>query len=65
MATERNPYDLMPEENSNVIPMEVPEQESEATFEVDPTDGGMSFLVLNLSREQNLLKVRVLLYIPF
>ena len=41
MATERNPYDLMPEENSNVIPMEVPEQESEATFEVDPTDGGI------------------------
>jgi len=41
MATERNPYDMMPEEDSNVIPLEVPEPEGEATFEVDPDDGGI------------------------
>ena len=41
MATERNPFETMPEEVSNVIPMADMENTSEATFEVDPTDGGV------------------------
>ena len=41
MATERNPYDMIPEEDNNVIPMEIPPMEGDATFEVDPTDGGV------------------------
>ena len=41
MATERNPYDMIPEEDNNVVPMEIPPMEGDATFEVDPTDGGV------------------------
>ena len=40
MATERNPYDMKPEEIGNVVPM-VADEEMNATFEVDPTDGGV------------------------
>ena len=42
MATERNPYDMMPEEVGNVISMPMPEEESGATFELDPEDGGVT-----------------------
>ena len=43
MATERNPFEKIPEEIANVIPMNpsVTENEQEATFEVDP-DGGVT-----------------------
>ena len=43
MATERNPFEQIPQEVSNVIPMSpVPmEEEQEATFEVEP-DGGVT-----------------------
>ena len=43
MATERNPFDQIPKEIANVIPMNpsVTENEQEATFEVDP-DGGVT-----------------------
>ena len=40
MATERNPYDTMAEEVGNVIAMPM-EEEANATFEVDPLDGGV------------------------
>ncbi len=40
MATERNPYEMKQEEVANVVPMKA-EEEVEATFEVDPTDGGV------------------------
>ena len=40
MATERNPYEMKQEEVANVVPMQA-EEEMEATFEVDPTDGGV------------------------
>ena len=40
MATERNPYDMMPEEVGDVVAMPM-EEESNATFEVDPEDGGV------------------------
>ena len=43
MATERNPFEQIPQEVSNVVPMSpVPmEEETEATFELDP-DGGVT-----------------------
>ncbi len=43
MATERNPYDQIPQEVANVIPMDATPvgAEQEATFEVDP-DGGVT-----------------------
>ena len=43
MATERNPFDQIPQEVANVVPMNpVPtEEEQEATFEVEP-DGGVT-----------------------
>ena len=43
MATERNPFEQIPQEVSNVIPMSpLPmEEEQEATFEVEP-DGGVT-----------------------
>ena len=43
MATERNPYDQIPQEVANVIPMDAApvSEEQEATFEVDP-DGGVT-----------------------
>ena len=40
MATERNPYDMMPEEVGDVVAMPM-EEESNATFEVDD-DGGVT-----------------------
>ena len=48
MATERNPYDKIPEEVANVVPMKA-EEEMEATFEVDPTDGGV---IVDFSSEE-------------
>ena len=42
MATERNPYEMMPSEEGNIIPMPVPEEDSAATFELDPEDGGIT-----------------------
>ena len=43
MATERNPFETIPQEVSNVVPMNpVPmEEEQEATFELEP-DGGVT-----------------------
>ena len=43
MATERNPFDQIPQEVANVVPMNpVPTgEEQEATFEVEP-DGGVT-----------------------
>jgi len=41
MATERNPFEMMSPEAGNVIPMPETEDTSNATFEVDPTDGGV------------------------
>ena len=40
MATERNPYEMKQEEVANVVPAQA-EEDMEATFEVDPTDGGV------------------------
>jgi len=48
MATERNPFETMPEEVSNVVPMADMESTSEATFEVDPDDGG---IIVDFSEE--------------
>ena len=42
MATERNPFESMPQEVSNVIPMTEMEETENATFEVDPVDGGVT-----------------------
>jgi hypothetical protein len=42
MATERNPFEMIPEEIGNVIPMPSMEETGEATFEVDPLDGGVT-----------------------
>ena len=42
MATERNPFEMIPEEIGNVVPMPNMEETEEATFEVDPTDGGVT-----------------------
>ena len=41
MATERNPYEMMPSEEGNIIPMPTAEENSNATFELDPEDGGV------------------------
>ena len=40
MATEKNPYEMKPEELGNVIPMAA-QEDLNATFEVDPADGGV------------------------
>jgi hypothetical protein len=42
MATERNPFETIPQEVSNVIPMTEMEETENATFEVDPVDGGVT-----------------------
>ena len=42
MATERNPFEMIPEEVGNVIPMPNMEETTDATFEVDPLDGGVT-----------------------
>ena len=40
MATERNPFDRMPEEETNIIPLGPEVEEIDATFEV-AEDGGV------------------------
>ena len=40
MATERNPFDMIPETETNVIAM-VPEEQSNVSIEIDPSDGGV------------------------
>tara|TARA_R110000787_G_scaffold135647_2_gene247963 strand:- start:1729 stop:4284 length:2556 start_codon:yes stop_codon:yes gene_type:complete len=42
MATERNPFESMSQEVSNIIPMPEIENTANATFEVDPQDGGVT-----------------------
>ena len=51
MATEKNPYDMIPKEVGNVVPMVAEEEELNATFEVDPTDGGV---IVDFSEEENI-----------
>ena len=51
MATERNPYDKIPEEIGNVVPMVSEDEEMNATFEVDPADGGV---IVDFSEEENI-----------
>ena len=41
MATERNPFNTIPEEISNVVQLPTEQQEGEPTFELDP-DGGVT-----------------------
>ena len=48
MATERNPFETISEEVSNVVPMADMEDTSNATFEVDPADGG---IIVDFSEE--------------
>jgi len=40
MATERNPFDMIPDGETNIIAM-VPEEQSNVSIEIDPTDGGV------------------------
>ena len=40
MTTERNPFDMIPEAETNVIAM-VPEEKSNVSIEIDPSDGGV------------------------
>jgi len=42
MATERNPFESMSQEVSNIIPMPEIENTANATFEVDSQDGGVT-----------------------
>ena len=53
MATEKNPYDMIPKEVGNVVPM-VAEEEMNATFEVDPTDGGV---IVGFSEEDETVRM--------
>jgi hypothetical protein len=41
MATERNPFEMISQEVSNVVPLPDMTEDMDATFEVDPTDGGV------------------------
>ena len=41
MATERNPFEMISEQVSNVVPLPDMTEDIDATFEVDPTDGGV------------------------
>ena len=41
MATERNPFDRIPEQENNVVPLMSEDEELAATFEVDD-DGGVT-----------------------
>ena len=41
MATERNPFEQIPQMETNVVPMLPEPMPNEPTFEVDPTDGGV------------------------
>ena len=40
MTTERNPFDMIPEAETNVIE-KVPEEQSNVSIEIDPSDGGV------------------------
>ena len=51
MATEKNPYEMKPEELGNVIPMATESADLNATFEVDPADGGV---IVDFSEEMNI-----------
>ena len=48
MATERNPFDMIPETETNVIAM-VPEEQSNVSIEIDPSDGGV---IVDFSSEE-------------
>ena len=50
MATEKNPYEMKPEELGNVIPMAA-QEDLNATFEVDPADGGV---IVDFSEEMSI-----------
>jgi hypothetical protein len=41
MATERNPFEMISEQVGNVVPLPDMTETADATFEVDPTDGGI------------------------
>ena len=41
MATERNPFEMISEQVDNVVPLPDMTEDIDATFEVDPTDGGV------------------------
>ena len=41
MATERNPFEMISQEVNNIVPMPDMREDVGATFEVDPTDGGV------------------------
>jgi len=52
MATERNPFDMIPETETNVIAM-VPEEQSNVSIEIDPTDGGV---IVDFSSEEAVME---------
>ena len=41
MAIEQNPFEMISQAVSNVVPITEMEESADATFEVDPTDGGV------------------------
>ena len=41
MATERNPFEMISQQVSNIVPLPDIKEDMNATFEVDPTDGGV------------------------
>ena len=41
MATERNPFEMISQQVGNVVPLPDMTETADATFEVDPTDGGI------------------------
>jgi len=51
MATERNPYEQIPEGETNVVPMIPEPMPNEPTFEVDPADGGV---MVDFGEESNI-----------
>jgi hypothetical protein len=52
MATERNPFDIIPEAETNVIAM-VPEEQSNVSIEIDPSDGGV---IVDFSSEEAVME---------
>jgi hypothetical protein len=52
MATERNPFDMIAEAETNVIAM-VPEEQSNISIEVDPSDGGV---IVDFSSEEAMME---------
>jgi len=52
MATERNPFDMIPETETNVIAM-VPEEQSNVSIEIDPSDGGV---IVDFSSEEAVME---------